>query len=211
MLPVKICGLTCLDDAALAWELGASALGFIFHPASPRYITPDEAARIRRQLPRGAYTVGVFVNEDPDRVNTVAGLVGLDAVQLHGTEGPDTCRAIRVPVIKTLRAEDAGRLDDFAAGRPAAFLMDTSDPVLLGGTGRPADWNVARRLAGQTRLILAGGLSPANILQAAASVHPDGLDVNSGVESAPGRKDPARLRALFDLLPWKGERPCLLP
>ncbi len=208
MIPVKVCGLTRPEDACLAWELGASALGFIFHPASPRAVTARRACEIRRTLPREAFCVGVFVDVDPGRINAIAEVAGLDAIQLHGRETPRACAAIERPVIKLLRAEDESRLDAFPV---AAFLLDATHPTLAGGTGLRADWNLAARLARRRPLILAGGLTPANILEASAAVRPAGLDVCSGVESAPGIKDAALLKALLERTTLQGERPCLLP
>jgi phosphoribosylanthranilate isomerase len=208
MIPVKVCGLTRAEDACLAWELGAAALGFIFHPASPRAVTVRRAREIRRKLPRGAFCVGVFVDVDPGRINAIAEAAGLDAVQLHGRETPRVCAAMERPVIKLFRAEEEARLDDFSV---AAFLLDATHPTLAGGTGLRADWDLAARLARRKPLILAGGLNSANILEASAAVRPAGLDVCSGVESAPGVKDAALLRALLERTTLQGERPCLLP
>lgn len=207
MIPVKVCGLTRAEDARLAWELGASALGFVFHPASPRAVTARRVAEIRRELPPEAFCVGVFVDLVPELVNALAEEAGLDAVQLHGRETPEACAAITRPVIKAIRAEDEDHLDAIPA---AAFLLDAAHPTLAGGTGLKADWNLAARLARLKPLILAGGLEPGNVLEASAAVRPAALDVCSGVEAAPGIKDPARLRALLRCT-TNGERPCLLP
>jgi len=209
-LPVKVCGLTRLADARLAWELGAAALGFIFHPGSSRVLTPDAAAALRRRLPREAYCVGVFVDRPADEVNAVAVRVGLDAVQLHGGESAAVCAAVRLPVIKALRSAPGEPPVTPAPDHPAAaFLLDAWEPVLPGGSGRRADWDVARTLAAGCRLILAGGLTPDTIVAAASAVRPAGLDLCSGLERAPGVKDAGRLRALFANL-QPGGRPCLL-
>lgn len=209
-LPIKVCGLTRLADARLAWELGAAALGFVFHSGSPRALTPDAAAALRRRLPREAFCVGVFVDRPADEVNAVADHVGLDAAQLHGGESAAVCAAVRVPVIKALRAAPGRPLATPPPDHPAAaFLLDAWDPARPGGTGRRADWEVARALAAGCRLILAGGLTPDLVAVAAAAVRPAGLDLCSGLERAPGVKDPARLRALFANF-QPGGRPCLL-
>ncbi len=208
MIPVKICGLTREEDALLAWELGASALGFVFHPASRRAVTARRAAEIRRSLPAGAFCVGVFVDLPSELVNDIAEEVGLGAVQLHGHESSKQCATIARPFIKAIRAEDESHLDDYPA---AAFLLDAVHPTLAGGTGLKADWNLAARLARKSPLILAGGLTPDNIAEAAAMVLPYGLDVCSGVEAAPGIKDPQRLKTLLSRTTKEGERPCLLP
>ncbi|HWQ11064.1 MAG TPA: phosphoribosylanthranilate isomerase, partial [Holophaga sp.] len=207
MIPVKICGLTREADAALAWARGASALGFILYPASPRAVTAQRVREIRRALPPEAFCVGVFVDEDPGRVNAAADEAGLDAVQLHGRETPDVCAAIARPVLKAIRPEAVEHLDDYPV---AGFLLDAFHPVLAGGTGLTADWALAGRLARRHPLILAGGLHAGNVLDAARRVGPAGLDVCSGVESAPGIKDPDRLIALLDITTLKGERPCML-
>lgn len=208
-MPVKVCGLTRGEDARLAWDLGAAALGFVFHPASPRAMTALQVAHIRRDLPEGAICVGVFVDWEPERINDAAAEAGLAAVQLHGRETPETCAAVRLPVLKAIRAEESGDQDRLAAFQAAALLLDASHPERLGGTGRTADWTLARRLATRFRLVLAGGLGPGNAQAAWEAVRPAGLDLSSGVELAPGRKDPAKLRALFHALDPKGDRPCL--
>jgi phosphoribosylanthranilate isomerase len=209
-LPVKVCGLTRLADARLAWELGAAALGFVFHRASPRSLGPLDAAALRRGLPPEAFCVGVFVDRPAEEVNAVAALVGLDAAQLHGDEPAGLCAAVRVPVIKALRPAPGAPPPDAPADHPAAaFLLDAWDAQLPGGTGRRADWELARDLAARCRLILAGGLDPDNAAAAAAAACPAALDLSSGLESAPGVKDPARLRALFAHFA-PGGRPCLL-
>lgn len=207
MTPIKICGLTRVEDARLAWELGASALGFVFHPSSPRVVTAMQVAEIRNGLPPDAFCVGVFVDIPPEEVNEIAQTARLDAVQLHGRETPQQCRAIRLPVIKAIHREDEGRLDDYAV---ATFLLDAAHPFLPGGTGRQADWALASRISQRKPLILAGGLNSATIREAIATVRPSGLDLSSGVESAPGLKDPALLKALFQSLDMKGTRPCLI-
>lgn len=206
-IPVKICGLTRVEDARLAWELGASALGFIFHARSPRCVSTAQVLEIRRALPAEAFCIGVFVDRPSEEVNYIAKRAGLDAVQLHGHEAPDLCAQMERPVIKVIRAEDEDRLDDF---KVAAYLLDAAHPTLLGGTGLKADWNLAARIAKRKPLILAGGLGPGDVLEATGAVQPAGLDVNSGVEAAPGIKDPILLMNLFIALDLKGERPCLL-
>ena len=208
MIPVKVCGLTRPQDALLAWELGAAALGFVFHPSSPRAITAKGVAEIRRHLPAEAFCVGVFVNLSANEVNALADEAGLSAVQLHGRETPELCATIRLPIIKAIRADDENRLDQF---KVAAFLLDASHPTLHGGTGLVADWTLAARIAQRHPLVLAGGLKSDNVLEAARWVKPAALDVCSGIEAAPGVKDPLLLKDLLSKFPWKGGRPCLLP
>ncbi len=209
MPAVKVCGLTNIEDASLAWELGAAALGFVFHPESPRALTTSQAAKIRAELPSEAVCVGVFVDRDVSEIQAAVEAVGLSAVQLHGRETPELVARLNLPVIKAIRGEEAldeGRLRAFEV---AAFLLDASHPTLAGGTGLCADWPLAQRLARRFPLILAGGLNPGNVREAFAKVNPRGLDLSSGVEAAPGRKDPQKLRELFQCFPFDGERPCL--
>ena len=209
MPAIKVCGITRIEDAALAWDLGAAALGFVFHASSPRSVTVPEAARIRAELPAEAVCIGVFVDRSAEEILDIAGAVGLAAIQLHGRETPEQVAGFQLPVIKAIRAEEAdeARLRDYAV---AAFLLDASHPTLAGGTGLRADWHLARELALRHPLILAGGLNPGNAGEAFATVGPRGLDLSSGLEAAPGRKDPERLRYLFRQFAQKGDRPCLI-
>lgn len=195
---VKVCGITRDADAQVAVECGASAIGFIFWPGSRRYVAPEVARSIVRSLPPFVTPVGVFVNEPADRVNAVAELAGLGAVQLHGDEQPEVLDAIRFPVLKA-----TGRVDEvLSAGWPArvTLLVDADDRESYGGTGRKADWAAAARAAATRRTILAGGLRPENVVEAVQAVRPFGVDVSSGVEDAPGIKNPERIRALFEAL-----------
>jgi phosphoribosylanthranilate isomerase len=193
---VKICGITRAEDAMLAVELGAGALGFVFWPGSPRYIAPESARAIVGALPPFVTPVGVFVNQPPDAVNAIADRAGLGAVQLHGDETLEDVVQITRPVLKAITTEDAER---GALQWPprVMLLIDAYDPVRRGGTGQTTDWSVAAGLAARRRLLLAGGLQPDNVGSAVARVRPFGIDVSSGVETAPGIKDHDRLRALF--------------
>ena len=195
MTRVKICGITRAEDAQLAARLGAWAVGFVFWPRSPRAITTDAARAIVRELPPLVTPVGVFVNEAPDVVSDVARAVGLGAVQLHGDETPEIVAAIQARVMKAVTVETAGahRWPD-----RVTLLVDAHDPERRGGTGRAADWQRAAELARRRPIVLAGGLTPENVGEALRVVGPAAIDVSSGVESAPGIKDAARLRALFD-------------
>jgi phosphoribosylanthranilate isomerase len=196
---VKVCGITRLEDAAAAAGLGASALGFVFWPKSPRFIDPYRARAIVRELPAFVAPVGVFVNQPAPYVNEVAALVGLHAVQLHGDETPDDARNIRRPVIKALALGD-GTAQDREWPPAITLLVDAADPVRRGGTGTRADWTRAARLARTRRVLLAGGLTPGNVCEAVSSVNPFGIDVSSGVEDAPGIKSRTLLAALFEAL-----------
>jgi phosphoribosylanthranilate isomerase len=194
---VKVCGITREEDATAAVEAGASAIGFIFWPKSPRFVDPFRARTIARSLPPFVTPVGVFVNQPADYVNSVASLVGLGAVQLHGDETIADAAAIDRPVIKAMRPADAA-----VASWPAKtlILLDVDDPVTRGGTGRTVDWAAAADVAAGRRVLLAGGLTPENVADAVARVRPYGIDVSSGVERSPGIKDHQRLRALFEAL-----------
>jgi phosphoribosylanthranilate isomerase len=198
---VKICGLTAAEDALLAAELGASAVGFVFWPGSPRYIEPLAVRAIVTRLPPFITPVGVFVNQSIATVLAIARFARLGAVQLHGDETAEEYATLPMRVIKALPLRDA-RDGDAAGGVPpsAMVLLDAYDPVRRGGTGRAVDWSVASSVARQRPVILSGGLHPGNVVEAIAAVNPYGVDVSSGVESSPGRKDPAKLRALFAAL-----------
>jgi phosphoribosylanthranilate isomerase len=198
---VKVCGLTRPDDAALASALGATALGMIFWPASPRAVTREQARGIVAAAPRGVLTVGVFVNPTREELETVMNDVPLGAVQLHGDETPSFVASLPWPVIKGLGLPSTGGLpplDEWGAG--VRILIDAHDPVRRGGTGRTADWARAAMLARRRPIILAGGLHADNVGEAIRQVGPAGIDVSSGVERAPGIKDEMKLRALFEAL-----------
>lgn len=189
MVRIKICGITNLEDALMSVEAGADALGFVFFQASPRFISPEKAAAIIRRLPTFVQTVGLFVNEEPATVNSVADQCGLDLVQLHGEESPDYCTAVNRRIIKAFRVKDASTLDAMTNYRVAACLLDAWSPAARGGTGTTFNWEIAARAAASHTIILAGGLTPDNVAGAVATVHPYAVDVSSGVESAPGKKD----------------------
>lgn len=194
---VKICGITRAEDAVAAVGCGASAIGFIFWPGSPRFVDPYRARQIARLLPPFVTTVGVFVNQAAAYVNDVAALVPLAAVQLHGDETPAFAGDIHRPVLKAVGAAPSMEVDWPSS---VTLLVDAVDPVKRGGTGARADWTLAAALARRRRVVLAGGLTPANVADAVAAVRPFGIDVSSGVEAAPGIKDAAKLAALFDAL-----------
>jgi phosphoribosylanthranilate isomerase len=197
MVRVKICGITNPEDALMAVEAGADALGFVFFRGSPRFISPEQAAAIIRRLPPFVQMVGLFVNEEPATVNTVADQCGLDLVQLHGEESPDYCAAVKRRVIKAFRVKEAFTLEDITNYRVAACLLDAWSPAAHGGTGTTFNWDIAARAAASHRIILAGGLTPDNVVEAIATVNPYAVDVSSGVESAPGKKDATLIRAFI--------------
>jgi phosphoribosylanthranilate isomerase len=195
---LKVCGVTSLEDARAAIDCGAEYLGFNFYAKSPRYIAPPSARAIIERLPDDIISVGVFVNESrPPDVAEILRISGARMAQLHGDESPDYCAGVGAErVIKALRIGDdfdARRVLDYPA---AAILLDAFDAKLYGGTGKTANWEVARAAAKLTRVFLAGGLSPDNIVEAIRAVEPFAVDVNSGVEDAPGRKDASKLRRL---------------
>jgi phosphoribosylanthranilate isomerase len=195
MVKVKICGITNLEDALIAVEAGADALGFVFFRGSPRYIGPEQAAAIICQLPPFVQMVGLFVNEELATVNSVADQCGLDLVQLHGEETPDYCTAVKRRIIKAFRVKDYSSLDDMANYSVAACLLDAWSPAAHGGTGTTFNWEIAARAAASHRIVLAGGLTPENVAGAVAAVKPYAVDVSSGVESSPGKKDAVLIRA----------------
>ena len=189
MIKIKICGITNLEDALMAVEAGADALGFVFFAGSPRYISPEQAAAIIQSLPPFVQTVGLLVNEELSTVNAVADQCGLDIVQLHGEESPDYCTAVKRRIIKAFRVKDASSLNAMANYRVAAFLLDAWSPSAHGGTGKTFNWEIAARAVGVQHIILAGGLTPENVAEAIVAVKPYAVDVSSGVESGPRQKD----------------------
>jgi phosphoribosylanthranilate isomerase len=199
MVRIKICGITNLEDAILAAALGADALGFIFFAKSPRSVAPEAAREIIAHLPPFVAAVGVFVDEDAEMVQDLATRVGLDWVQLHGAESPDYCRSLGCRVIKAFRIQDDASLRQVEPYRDAAqaLLLDTYKKGQVGGTGEVFDWHLAREAKKYGRIILAGGLTAANVAQAIATAQPDAVDAASGTEAAPGRKDATKLRAFF--------------
>jgi phosphoribosylanthranilate isomerase len=197
---VKICGITNWNDARLSVDLGASALGFNFYPPSPRAISPADAWSIIRRLPPFVEAVGVFVNWPPLVVDALARALRLGSVQLHGGESPKDVAELsgKHRVIKAVQVGAGFRVASLSGYRQAnALLLDGFAPGLHGGTGRPMDWQLARAARRYGRIILAGGLTPENIAEAIRVAQPYAVDVASGVEKRPGRKDPAKLRTLF--------------
>ena len=199
MVRVKICGITNLEDALLAADLGANALGFIFSAKSPRCVAPGAAREIIRQLPPLVVSVGVFVDEEAAVVRDLAARVGLDWVQLHGAETPEYCRSLGRRVLKGFRIQDENSLKALQEYRGAvqAFLLDTYKQGQMGGTGEVFDWDLARKAQAYGPIVLAGGLTASNVVQAIKTAQPQAVDVASGVEAAPGKKDPEKLRAFF--------------
>lgn len=198
---IKICGLTRVDEAVHAAAAGADAIGLVFAPQSPRRLGVDDAGAIVRALPPLVARVGLFVDAPAAEVTRVLDATGIDTVQFHGGESPEFCAAFRprVKVLKAFRVRGPETLAELEAYRGAAdgWLLDAYVPGVHGGTGSRFDWGLAvRARALGWPLILAGGLTPANVRQAVTGVQPFAVDVSSGVESAPGRKDPALVEAL---------------
>jgi phosphoribosylanthranilate isomerase len=197
---VKVCGITSIEDGFAAVEAGADAIGLVFWPGSSRFVDMEVARSIAQALPPFVTRVGVFVDTPHEALTRTADVVGLDVVQLHGDETPEAFSALGRRALKALRvgvgfrAEDAVRYEGHAAG----VLLDTHSDVAPGGTGMAFDWSLARGVRdGVSFLVLAGGLTPANVGQAIEVVAPDAVDVSTSVESSPGRKDREKLRAFL--------------
>jgi phosphoribosylanthranilate isomerase len=193
---VKICGIVRREDALAAVAAGADAVGFVAWPHSRRHVTPEQVAGLSGVLPKGIRRVGVFV--DPAMTEIAAYLAaGVEVVQLHGDEPPELARQVAAlaEVWKAIRPRHPAEVDSFRGYPATRFLVDAAAPGAPGGTGTVADWQLARRAVATLGLpiLLAGGLSPDNVAEAIAAVGPWGVDVSSGVESAPGRKDHARI------------------
>ena len=208
MTRVKICGIRRVEDAVLASSLGADAIGFIFWPRSPRFVDPDEARTIVRELPPFVTTVGVFVDQPVAFVMGVAQLLGLGAIQLHGSEDAAAYAAGAPRIIKSVAVVEGGDCMPAVRGVPvtATVLLDAHDPIKRGGTGRAIDWKQAAAAAKVRPVILSGGLHAENVGDAIAAVSPYAIDVSSGVESEPGIKDAGKLRTLFAALAQREAR-----
>ena len=196
---IKICGITNLNDALLAVELSADALGFIFYPKSPRYIKVGEAANICNGLPPFVTKVGVFVNELEYEIEKAVDECLLDALQFHGDEPPGFCQKFAAKSIKAIRMRGEESVRVAADYDVDALLLDTYTDESRGGTGKTFDWSLALKVKEiGPPIILSGGLTAANVQEAIRRVRPYAVDVASGVESVPGIKDPAKMRAFFD-------------
>jgi len=205
---VKICGITSPADAALAAEAGADAIGLMFYERSPRCISLDTAAAIVRSLPPQIVKVGVFVNASEETIAEAIARCGLNLLQFHGDESPEFCRAFPVMAIKAFRIKDASSLQPLANYDTHAWLLDAYSPDSLGGTGASFNWDLAVEAKKLGRpIFLAGGLTPENVAEAVRRVQPYAVDVSSGVESSPGKKDPAKLRAFIHAAKTAGVSP----
>lgn len=197
MVKVKICGITNLEDALAAVDYGADALGFVFYKGSPRYISPETAKEIIRQLPPFITTVGVFVDEPTSNIEDILRSVPLDVVQFHGHEPPEACMLFR-RVIKAIRVKELSDLEPLKRYKVSAFLLDTYTPESLGGTGQIFNWDIAVAAKQFGKIILAGGLNPENIERAIRWVRPYAVDVSSGIEEEKGKKDLKRMKLFIE-------------
>jgi phosphoribosylanthranilate isomerase len=201
MTEIKICGITNLEDASFAVECGADALGFNFYPKSPRYGAPESVKEIIAKIPDGITRVGVFVNHDALEVKKIVEYCGLDIVQLHGDESPEYCRQFPPSLlIKAFSPRGEGDLRTLSSYPVRAILVDAYDPVRYGGTGKRSDWRLAVKVKETHPLIIAGGLNADNIREVIEIVSPHAVDINSGAESSPGRKDPEKVRKIIEIV-----------
>jgi phosphoribosylanthranilate isomerase len=193
---VKICGITSVGDAEEAVDAGADALGLMFYPGSPRHISLETAQTIERRLPPFIIRVGVFADPAPDDVFSAMHQCGLNLLQFHGHETPEFCRQFGIMTMKAFRIRDAESLREIPDYQTDAFLLDSYVPGIAGGTGATFNWELAReaRKFGKP-VFLAGGLTPENVADAVRTASPFGVDVSSGVEQSPGKKDPLKMRA----------------
>ncbi len=199
---IKVCGMTSLADAEQAAELGAWAVGLIHYEKSPRFVLPDVAAEVGAALKRRCEVAGVFVNATLDEVSEAAENAQLTIVQLHGDEGAEFCEEVArrtgAKVMKAFQVSDAGDVRAAEAFRTDFHLFDAYVPDLYGGTGHTFDWALLGQRSSKIPMVLSGGLTPENVAEAIAAAHPFAVDVVSGVEAEPGRKDPKLVEAFFE-------------
>jgi phosphoribosylanthranilate isomerase len=194
MIKIKICGITNLDDAMAAVEYGADALGFNFYRKSPRYVEAHKAAEIIAQLPPFIVPIGIFVNEKEDRIREILSMSCIQGIQLHGDETPEFCQRFGPRVIKAFQVKDKASLERMLHYRVSAYLLDSYKEGIRGGTGTTFDWHLAVVARTFGRIILAGGLTPANVVEAVKLVQPYGVDVCGGIEKEKGVKDHVLMR-----------------
>ena len=194
MVKVKICGITNLEDAQAAAEAGADALGFVFYPDSPRFIDPGNARAIIAKLPVFITSVGVFVDESEELIRRIIREGGIQILQFHGSESPVLCTRFREKVIKAIRIKDEESISEMQMYDVDTFLLDTYLDCAKGGTGKTFNWKYAEMAKENGRIILSGGLNPSNIGDAVRKLKPYGVDVSSGVEISPGKKDHVKIR-----------------
>lgn len=197
MVRIKICGITNLDDALAAADYGADALGFVFYEKSPRYVKPEKVKEIISKLPPFISTVGVFVDEDPSKINEIIEYTGINIVQLHGNEPSNLCQKWQ-RVIKAFRVKDFIDLHPLEEYKVSAYLLDAYTPEAYGGTGQIFNWDIAIDAKRFGRIILSGGLNPYNIEKAVRYVRPYAVDVSSGVEKEKGKKDLKKMKDFIE-------------
>jgi phosphoribosylanthranilate isomerase len=196
-MKIKICGITNLEDALIAAEFGADALGFIFVKTSPRHIRPSAARKIIQELPPFTLPVGVVADFSREEILDLIEETRIGCVQFHGNESSKQLAKFPLPVYKSFRVDKDFNLETLRRYKGSAYLLDTYIEGTVGGTGKMFDWDIAIKAKAYGRIILAGGLNPENIIDAIQKVQPYALDVNSGVESSPGKKDKNKLEKLF--------------
>ncbi len=199
MIPAKICGITNYKDAQCAIDSGAAAIGFIFYPKSPRNISILKAKKICKQLSGAVTCVGVFVNRKKAFIDEAITEVPLDTIQFHGDESPDFCNQFDIPVLKAIRIKNADSFNKIEGYSVSGFLLDTFSVGHYGGTGIIFDWLLIKNNYHKP-IIISGGLNSDNILSAISTTNPIAVDVNSGVESSPGKKDHKKIKLLFQTL-----------
>lgn len=197
---IKICGITNMEDAQAAAEYGADALGFIFYKESKRYVDPQVAKSIISSLPPFITTVGVFVNQGMDEISQIKEATGIQVAQLHGDETPEFVSSLPIDVIKVIRVKDKSDLDKVAQYSAQAILFDTYSDKEYGGTGESFDWEILNNLSSEKKVILSGGLNPENVLEAVQIVRPYAVDVSSGVEDTPGKKDHTKIKKFIEAI-----------
>jgi phosphoribosylanthranilate isomerase len=201
MIGVKVCGITNIVDAYVVAESGADGLGFIFYPKSQRYVAPAKAKEIIQKLPSEIIRVGVFVNHEIQKVKEIFQFCGLNLIQLHGDESPEYCAQFSMSsLIKAVFCRTQEEIRELRNYPVAAILMDAREAEHYGGTGKNSDWGLAIKVKETHPLILAGGLNRENIREAIERVRPQAVDINSGVEISPGKKDPNKIREIMKIV-----------
>ena len=199
MTKIKICGITNLEDALAAAEYGADAVGFIFYAGSRRFIDPESVSEITKKLPPFLKKIGVFVNEEPERVIDITDIAGLDIVQLHGDETPHYCRDLNFPHIKSFRVKDSLDPDEIRKFDTPFVLFDTYSEKEYGGTGSAFNWNLLKdKQLDDKYVIISGGLDPGNVSEGIKKTMPYAVDVSSGVELSPGKKDKEKIKNFIE-------------
>ncbi len=198
-MKVKICGITNIEDALLAEQLGADAIGFIFYKASKRYISPEAARTISNILSAFTLKVGIFVNEREDKINDVTTTAKLNLIQLHGDEMPELAESLMLPSIKSFRMQDAFDFSVLDKYPSANFLLDTFSQNEFGGTGKSFDWSIIPQPI-RSRIIIAGGVSEKNVEEIFTKISPYAVDVSSSLEISPGKKDHDKMKSFFQII-----------